>query len=409
MADSNISIAGAVCAVVFGYISAEAATIQLFERLVWPQRAYANVSLRSIPLLAMTPMGGPLYSVALQALNVMFMNGLFKGPQAGHMLGTAFYPDQNWTYTSWASNGQKIKTEPVRDCLWARALSHVPIPSSDKQQLAHQIPEKAPATGTLKADKIRARVAVSHLTFAKATKEDVESTIPFVKADTGRPTIQTFLAIAAAELSAILVAAGVAAQYKSLWSLWWLAPLVLRLISALFSVDRTPLRSQLPSQEQEDICDFEIHCPQYEGNFMLLTGPKSVAEQFFVHYGHPVRDGSRETVQFTVIILFGSLFPLGSLLSTTWMPSVIQKVWLCYQICSGLFMVVMRFSHCGSATSTETIISEHFKGSGGGKTAILFGLNREGSETIKVSFGPTYHDRFLEGQARMNELLRRKS
>lgn len=239
---------------------------------------------------------------------------------------------------------------------------------------------------------------------------DVESTIPFVKADVGRPTLQTFLAIFATEFSAVLVAAGVAAHYKSLWASWWLAPLLLRLVGALFSVDRTPLRPLLASQE-EDICDFEIHCPQYEGNFMLLTGPKSVAEQFFVHYGHPVRNRFREAVQLATVVLFGSLFPLGFFFSVMWMAIAVQKAWLCYQIFSGLTMIVMRYSHRDSDTSTEAMIAEHFRkqGPGSEKTAILFGLSRGGSETIKASFVPTYHNRFLEGQARMDELLRRKS
>ncbi|KAK1241137.1 hypothetical protein MKX08_001111 [Trichoderma sp. CBMAI-0020] len=148
---------------------------------------------------------------------------------------------------------------------------------------------------------------------------------------------------------------------------------------------------------------------QYVGNFMLLTGPKSVAEQFFVHYGHPVRNRFRETVQMAAIVLFGSLFPVGLLLSVTWMPSEIQEVWLCCLKYSAIVMSFLRYSRHDSATSTEAMIAEHFSKQGNENTAILFGLNRDGSETMKVSFAPTYHNRFLEGQARMDELLRRKS
>ncbi|KAL6823496.1 hypothetical protein V8C40DRAFT_248214 [Trichoderma camerunense] len=403
MANSDTGVFGAVGAVL-GYVGAEAATLQIFERLLWPQRAYANATLKSMPMLALLmPMGGPLHSAALKALDVMFTHGLFKGARVGHMLGTAFFPDPNWTYTSWASNGQKIKTEPVRNCLWVRALSYVPIP-----MLSSEAEEP-------NAGKIRAKVAVSHLTFAKATKYDINSTMPFVKADIGRPTLRVFLAVFTTELSAVLVATGTAVYYKSFWALWWLAPLLLRLVSALFAIDRKPLVSLKLPPPDDPTCDFEIHCPQYEGNFMLLTGPKSVTEQFFVHYGHPERNRFLETIQLAMVVLFGSLFPLGLFFSVMWMPIGIQKVWLCYQFYCGLAMIVMRYSHGDSGTSTEAMIAENFRKQEIEPTvigekkeaAILFGITREGDETMKVIFVPSYHNRFMEGQECMNTLLGR--
>lgn len=259
MADSDTGVFGAVGAVL-GYVGAEAATGQIFERLLWPQRSYANATLKLIPMLAvLMPIGGPLHIIALKALDVIFAHGLFRGARVGHMLGTAFYPDQDWTYTSWTSNGQKIETEPVHNCLWVRALSYVPIPilSSDTQQATDQTPEKIDP----RPDEIRAKVTVSYLTLTRATKQDVESKMPFVEADVGRPAFQTFLAIFATESSAILAAIGIAVYYKSLWALWWLAPLLLRLISALFAVDRKPLEPLELASLNEDIWDYEIHCP----------------------------------------------------------------------------------------------------------------------------------------------------
>lgn len=212
MANSDTGAFSAVGAVL-GYIGAEAATVQIFERLLWPQRSYANISPKSIPLLGMTPMGGPLHSVALKALDVMFLHGLFKGPRVGHMLGTAFFPDQNWTYTIWTSNGRKIRMEQVRNCLWVRALSYVPIPKlgCDTQQATDQTRgNTAP-----RSDQVRAKVAVSHLTLARATKQDVESEIPFVEADVGKPAFQILLAIFATEASALIVAMSIATYCQS--------------------------------------------------------------------------------------------------------------------------------------------------------------------------------------------------
>lgn len=414
MADPDTGVFGAIGAVL-GYVGAEAATGQIFERLLWPQRSYANVTLKSIPILAiLMPMGGPLHIIALKALDVMFAHGLFKGARVGHMLGTAFYPDQDWTYTSWTSNGQKIKTESVRNCLWVRALSYVPIPKlgCDTQQATDQTPGNAAP----KSDQVRAKVAVSHLTLTRAAKQDVESKIPFVEADVERPAFQVFLAIFVTESSAILAAVGIAVYFKSLWALWWLAPLLLRLVSALFAVDRKPLEPLNLASLNEDICEYEIHCPQSEGNFMLFTGPKSVVQQFFVHYGHPVRNRFREAVQLAMVALFGLLFLFGLFFSVIWMPIAVQKVWVCYHFYSGFAMIVMRYTSSG--TSTEVMIAKQFIkqeeslstiDSEKKETAILFGHTRDGSETIKVSFVPTYHNRFLEGQACMDKLLRRKS
>ncbi|KAL7924527.1 hypothetical protein ACQKWADRAFT_311299 [Trichoderma austrokoningii] len=377
MVNPDTGVYGAIGAVL-GYVGAEAATVQILERLLWPQRSNANVTLKSIPVMAfLMPMGGPLHIIALKVLDII-----------------------------WTKDGQKIKTESVRDCFWVRALSYVPIPKLGCDTQTDQ-------TLGNTADQVRAKVAVSHLTFTKATKQDAKSKMPFVKADVGRATSQVYLAILAGESSAILAAIGIAAYFKSLWALWWLIPLLLRLVSALFALDRKPLDSLEPASPDEEICDYEIHCPESEGSFMLLTGPKSIVEQFFVHYGHPVRNRFREAVQLAIVILFGLLFLLGLFFSVIWMPIAIQKVWVCYHFCSSFAMIVMRYTSSG--TSTEAMIAKHFgkqepnSDNEKAETAILFGHTRDGSETAKVSFVSTYHNHFLEGQACMDKLLRRKS
>ncbi|KAL9477540.1 hypothetical protein ACSS6W_007381 [Trichoderma asperelloides] len=375
MADSDTGVFGAVGAVL-GYVGAEAATGQIFEPPTVLCECYTEID----------PYAGRFdaheWAAAhhsAQSPRCHICSWLIQGGRVGHMLGTAFCPDQDWTCTSWTSNGQKMKTEPVRNCLWVRALSYVPIPilSSDTQQATDQTPEKIDP----RPDQIRAKVAVSHLTLTRATKQDVESKMPFVEADVGKPA--------------------------SLWALWWLAPLLLRLISGLFAVDRKSLEPLELASLNEDIWDYEIHCPQYEGNFMLLTGPKSVVQQFFVHYGHPERNRFREAVQIAMVVLFGLLFPLGLFFSVIWMPIAVQKIWVCYQFYSGLAMIVLRYTHGCSDTSTEAMIAEHFKkqqesvpitDDGKQETAILFGATRDGSETIKASFVPAYHNRFLDDE-----------
>ncbi|KAM3440477.1 hypothetical protein MY4824_002191 [Beauveria thailandica] len=274
---------------VLGYIGAEAATTSWFEALLWPQRFFSNFTLRSVPALALLmPMGGPMHKVALEVLDTMFAHGVFKGPREGHMLGTAFFPTLNWTYTMQGDSAKEPHAEQLRNCLWARALRYMPAPlilgpRSTGDSRGHV--EKG--TTVLDQPHLRANVTVSRVTLSKATPEDKASRLPFVYENNSRPSPRVFLAICVSETTAIAVAIGVFAVYQSFWTVLWLAPLFLRLTSALFALDREPLLSLSSSSADDPCCDFEIHCPQSEGNFMLLTGPPTLVLQFFRHYGHP--------------------------------------------------------------------------------------------------------------------------
>lgn len=75
-----------------GYIGAEAATDQVFERLLWPQRFWNWFSIyHMFQVVLFMPMGGPVHRAALHTLDKFFENRLFKGDTTGHMLGTAFF------------------------------------------------------------------------------------------------------------------------------------------------------------------------------------------------------------------------------------------------------------------------------------------------------------------------------
>lgn len=122
MAENDANISGALGAVL-GYIGAEAATPSIFERLLWPQRAYANFKLSLLPGAAFaTSMDGPLHKAALKTLDTIFDHGLMKGAHQGHMLGSAFFPDQGWQYTMHGGSEYESHTEDVRgvvvEALW---------------------------------------------------------------------------------------------------------------------------------------------------------------------------------------------------------------------------------------------------------------------------------------------------
>ncbi|KAK8042408.1 hypothetical protein PG994_012891 [Apiospora phragmitis] len=252
---------------ILGYIGAEAATDSTFERLLWPQRAYANFGLSSLPGVAMlTPMGGPMHKAALKALDTIFEHGLLKGPQQGHMLGTAFFPDQGWKYTMHGGSEYESHTEDLRNCLWTRVLSYISMPPS----IITPGPMKQ-GSETSSAP-LRAKVAVYRLKIGAADKSQG---LPFVSEDTRTPSFRVFLGISCSELTAILCAIGILTVYRSAWALLWLAPLLIRLFSACFAIHRERLVSTVStSSTDEPACNFEIHCPQSDGNFMVLTGPR---------------------------------------------------------------------------------------------------------------------------------------
>jgi len=78
---------------VFGYVGAEAATSAVFTPCLWPQRFRTGLRWSDVPkLILLAPAGGPLYHEALRVLDSMYIAGLFRGRERGHMLGTCFFP-----------------------------------------------------------------------------------------------------------------------------------------------------------------------------------------------------------------------------------------------------------------------------------------------------------------------------
>ena len=169
-----------------GYIGAEAATSQVFERLLWPQRFWNGFSTtKALKIALFMPMGGPLHRAALHTLDRFFKHGLFKGDSLGHILGTAFYTDTTssykvwsagkvedrdslghilgtafytdttWSYKVWSA-GKVEDNNLVRNGLWPRAAGQLPIPvdKPSRKNLDAETGLKRP---------LRARTCVSQL------------------------------------------------------------------------------------------------------------------------------------------------------------------------------------------------------------------------------------------------------
>ncbi|KAK2591454.1 hypothetical protein QQS21_010863 [Conoideocrella luteorostrata] len=394
-----------------GYVGAEVAPTSPFEHLLWPNRHLSHLSLSSALAIAiLMPMGGPIHKAALEIFDKLYAHGLFLGRQRGHMLGTAFFNDIGWTYTLHGP-GHEGLTKKTRNCLWALALGLLPVPEFDSNSNNRRSRNRREEKGLARKSTIRARTCVHHLTFSPATIEDKNSNLPFVKEHTKMPNISVHLTIMLGESTAIIIAVVLIAVWRTPWAALWLAPLALRLLSAVFTLHREPLVSSTEEIATEKHQDFQINCPPSIGNFMIFTGPPTIVLQFMRHYGHPVRHRPREVLQLVIIIILASIFPVGLITSTLSMPRNLQYVWFGYQIYLVAALHFARYSPFIKNISTQAAIADALDRRGSGDLSrgqsILFGQKRHGSGTIRVELVVTYHERYQDGQKAMEKLLSR--
>lgn len=396
---------------VIGYIGGEAATVEWFERLLWPQRFFSGFRLASAHSVALLlPMGGPLHKAALTALDKIYHHGLFKGAYRGNMLGTPFFRSQDWEYTMHGDDENETHTEPLRNCLWARALALLPI----GERLVTKGPMDEERGTWPQSSRLRAHVAVNHLIISQPSEED-RNELPFVCEPSGTPSLRIYLGIITTEATALVLALVLAVGYRTTWSILFLSPLCLRLLSASTSIHREKLLSlRTTSAAADPPLDFEVHTAQSDGSFMLLTGPPIVVLQFMRHFGHPIRDRSRELAQIFCVAAMGLLYPFGLLCSMVWMPLEVQFVWLSYQIYLVGAMHIARYTQSGLGSTTEAhiaaaLVAQDAKAKEPEKeTSILFGHERHGEGTVKATWSATYHSRNAEGKIAMKALLRRR-
>ncbi|KAH0364904.1 hypothetical protein KCU89_g18910, partial [Aureobasidium melanogenum] len=101
---------------ILGYLGAEVAEESVFERLLWPQRYYNDLSLIILlRLIFLMPSGGPLHRAALETLSDFQKNGLYLGKTRGNMLGTAFYNRLDVSYFARTLTGQENAAKETRN------------------------------------------------------------------------------------------------------------------------------------------------------------------------------------------------------------------------------------------------------------------------------------------------------
>lgn len=395
----STSILGALGTIV-GYLGAEVAPDDLFERLLWPQRFYNDFNLRNSAKVGfLMPMGGPLHRAALSTLDACLINGLLlRGLQSGNMLGTAFFADRALTYSihNPTRGGAPEPTElkAARNAFWATVVEQLP-PTYVAQP---GDPE------TSRPGIVRARTAVNLLTIRYAEPDEVESS-RLITCDTGPLNMRCLAGIIFTEITGIVVGALVLGLWRSWFCVLWWLPAILKAISALWTIPReslTPRKAQSVNQPNipaKDDQSFELH--GLKRGFLLIRGEPGLVQQFFRHYGHPVRHRFRELVQLGIIIGFCFLFPLGLLCSLVWMSVELQYLWLGYQLYATVAMHIYRYSNGRNwATTGETAA---FKLCASSDEVIYF--RDEAGTTVMVRNSRTEVDNVREAKKVLGRLL----
>ncbi|KAH0536391.1 hypothetical protein FGG08_006741 [Glutinoglossum americanum] len=380
---------------VIGYIGSEAAPEHLFQRLLWPQRFYNEITTFHdvIEVAFLMPMGGPLYKASLKTLDRFFVNGLFRGSELGHMLGTAFFHDSKLEYTLHINGTQS--REHVRNGLLVEAVSLMEIPSEN--------PTSTNIEACSKPAKIRSRIAVSTL---RITNDSGHKRLLShqIGNETGAVTLRIYAALLLSEFAGLVTGVVVLCIWRSSFASLWFIPATLKLLNAFFTIPRQHMIT-VPASDtvNESESKFEIYLPQH--GFLVVEGNTSLILQFFRHYGHPVRGRFREVVQIITVVGFGLVFPVGLFCSVVLMPTELQYVWLCYQLYCCASLYIYRYYGGQSWTSTAKAVARGWTrpiANMGENTVLLSG---EGDTRLMASLTSTYCDSYAHGKEVLAKLL----
>ena len=384
---------------IIGYIGSEAATEDVFERLLWPQRffnAFCWHDLVEIGLL--NPMGGPMHMAALNTLDKFYQSGLFKGRNLGNMLGTAFFHNTGKKYKMYDPLSGSTDKESVRNGLWVQAIARIPLAIQYQK-------EQNPESGVKQVRLVRARLVVNFLELSYIDGNVNSEKI--VKHDIDTFSFRILLALVWSEITALAVGGFVLGYWQSVFSFLWFLPLALKLLSAIFSIKRENLLTKPSGNEAivEETKRFEVDTHGH--GFIIIEGKESAVLQFFRHYGHPIRNRKRELIQISIIVAFGLVFPMGLMCSIIWMSVELQYVWLGYQLYATLAMYMYRFTRAHQWARSEARLAQKFAKSA---TEERVAYLQDGSgNTIMGKLTRIYVDSDGEGQKLLKEFLPRHS
>ncbi|CZR66798.1 uncharacterized protein PAC_16699 [Phialocephala subalpina] len=290
--------------------------------------------------------------------------GLWKGYCRGDMLGTAFYEDSGKHYL--VRLGKDVgQQKAARSGFWINTLDLVDWRLGDKGSVLPRIKGDDEASGKA-VEKVRARRPVFVLTLSRHTSWVCRNSGGAVGGDIGGIKCRYFIGLIVSETITLTVGIAVAIVWHSYFSLWFLAPLLVKILALVFEVNREsigledkapdpPKQDETRGKEEEIPALIEAFCicetTDIRNGFFLIKGPSQLVLQFFRHYGHPERyrkgirgDRVREISSMIIVIFAAMIYPSG-LIAFIFASQQIQWMWLGYQLYTILSMHLYRF--CG--------------------------------------------------------------
>ena len=375
-----------------GYIGAEAATSDIFERLLWPQRFYSGFNISNAPIvILLMPMMGPLHSAALSTLDSFSRQQLLRGKRSGHMLGTPFFRDSKTKYKVFDGSAELVKDG--RNGLWTRAVAQISPSIKKVQQLVSEGEEK-------KGERVRAVAAVCTLTL-KPVKDCETPNSQTIYGDVGPVNWRIYLALFTSEMLSLVIGIVAATVWRTYFAFLWLAPLLLKLTSGALALSREELVSSDHEKESHVVVRFDLP----NNRALILNGPESTVLQFCRHYGHPIRNRVLEIAQMGIIVAFACVFPAGFIMSTIWMPSGLQYLWLGHQIYNTLALYTYRYTNAHSVATTEQCMAKIFEDQLAKNTPDTIFFGRQRGEMVAVTLHMTFHERWRSAQDTADKAL----
>ncbi|KAG9749475.1 hypothetical protein KCU73_g6819, partial [Aureobasidium melanogenum] len=349
---------------ILGYLGAEVAEESVFERLLWPQRYYNDLSLIILlKLVFLMPSGGPLHRAALETLTDFQKNGLYLGKTRGNMLGTAFYSRLNVSYFARTLTGQENAAKETRNGFLvriSRSLAHGHATRQDDHEKL---------LSDLKVDK-RAHIPM-HQIYIRSSRNQTPTSRESVVVSEDKLTWKCFIGVVASELTAIIAAVVAGTYTHTAWLVvYFLLPLLFKIISFGTSVRREGLRAASDNESEVETI-FELE--DLNHGLFLIQGPDYLIRQFCRHYGHPIRGVNvapnrwREIMSMALVYLFVAYFPAG-LIALLWLNDDAQALWLTYQLYIVFVMHFSRLLGLNGCSRTEEHIARYLKK---GKEVIL--------------------------------------
>ncbi|KAJ2989985.1 hypothetical protein NUW58_g3184 [Xylaria curta] len=349
---------------IVGYLGAEAAPPSMFDRLLWPTRFYNTTRLRSfVGMALLMPVGGPIHKAALESMNKLVFAGLWKGYCRGEMLGTPFYKDTGHFYVVRNTDDSQKGRREARNAFWITVLELIAWRPPMGNTAARATPIDDEAAEKL-VNQTRAQRPVLVLKLSRGDSVVTGGDVSVVDGNIGDLKFRYFAGIVASEAVTLIIGAVTAGVWKSLFSIWYLAPLLVK-VAVLFSrVRRTMVESALSEREKADTPanEEQILCEvvDFSKGFFLINGPSDLVLQFFRHYGHPIRnrsgllgDRAREVISMFAVVALVTVYP-AAMLAFIFAPVPVQWIWLGYQLYAVLAMHMYQFRGGGNFNIVNT-------------------------------------------------------